>query len=64
MNCRSNYTGEDSLIEKIGSPLLGSPLLRHIYLSNILKKNITKKVKKYTLPVSNKYETCCDSIQS
>ena len=40
MNCRSNYTSEDSLIEKIGSPLP-----RHIYVSNILKKNITKKVK-------------------
>ena len=41
MNCRSNYTGEDSLIEKIGS---GSPLPRHICVSIILKKNITKKV--------------------
>ena len=39
MNCRLNYTGEDSLIEKIWSPLP-----RHLYVSNILKKNITKKV--------------------
>ena len=45
MNCRSNYTGEDLLIEKIGSPLP-----RHIYASNILKKNITKNVK--TVPVT------------
>ena len=40
MNCRSNYTGKDSLIEKIGSPLP-----RHLNVSNILKKNIAKKVK-------------------
>ena len=40
MNCCANCTGEDSLIEKIGSPVP-----RHIYASNILKKNITKKVK-------------------
>ena len=40
MNCRSNYTGEDSLIEKVESSLP-----RHLYVSNTLKKNITKKVK-------------------
>ena len=46
MNCRSNYSGEDSLIEKIASPLP-----RHIYVSNILKKNTTKKVK--AVPVTS-----------
>ena len=40
MNYRSNYTGEGSLIEKIGNPLP-----RYIYVSNILKKNIPNKVK-------------------
>ena len=43
MNCRSHYTGEDSLIEKFGSPLP-----RHLYISNIFKKNITKKGKNST----------------
>ena len=40
MNCRPNYTGGESLIEKIGCPLSC-----HIYVSNILRKNITEKVK-------------------
>ena len=29
MNCRSNYTGEDSLIKKIGSPLPGHICIKH-----------------------------------